>query len=530
MKRLFVTLAFLAFVVKSFAQDLCGTPAITNIENVKKLNSPRNRTSKSFYILKVYFHVIRSTSGAGGVSTSDVTSAYSRLNSDFNSHGIYFSWDGIIDPIDNDTYYNNIPTTNIFYENNHTNGIDIYLYPADPNYSTPIIGLANGVGMSSEFYIVGRVSGIPACTTSTISHEMGHVLNLWHTHHGTYDEGGNDNPCPELVNGNNSSTCGDYIEDTPADPRLSTLNVYNCVYIGYGTDANDQAYNPDVDLIMSYAPKSCRTRFSAKQGERMRESIATLSYLIQTQCQLSITGCSNVCSTESYSIQNFPYGSTVVWSTSNSNLTIVSGQGTGTATFQKNANGACVVTAQVSFGSSTLDLTKDVWAGVPSAPTILGWPNTNMFLANSQYQLYASVNSQAQVLEYQWDVVRGATITSGGNTNSPIFTMNPNGTVRIGVRARNACGWGPYTYLNGGITNDNGQTPINSPGNNIVNIPLPEDGEYEITLWNNNRLIRTVKTTQSSYDVDLNNLPPDLYIIKVAKDGKRIYQLKIFSR
>jgi hypothetical protein len=232
------------------------------------------------------------------------------------------SWDGIIDPIDNDTYYNNIPTTNIFYENNHTNGIDIYLYPADPNYSTPIIGLANGVGMSSEFYIVGRVSGIPACTTSTISHEMGHVLNLWHTHHGTYDEGGNDNPC----------------------------------------------------------------------------------------------------------------------------------------------------------------------------------------------------------------VVRGATITSGGNTNSPIFTMNPNGTVRIGVRARNACGWGPYTYLNGGITNDNGQTPINSPGNNIVNIPLPEDGEYEITLWNNNRLIRTVKTTQSSYDVDLNNLPPDLYIIKVAKDGKRIYQLKIFSR
>lgn len=153
-----------------------------------------------------------------------------------------------------------------------------------------------------------------------------------------------------------------------------------------------------------------------------------------------------------------------------------------------------------------------------------------MFLANSQYQLYASVNSQAQVLEYQWDVVRGATITSGGNTNSPIFTMNPNGTVRIGVRARNACGWGPYTYLNGGITNDNGQTPINSSGNNIVNIPLPEDGEYEITLWNNNRLIRTVKTTQSSYDVDLNNLPPDLYIIKVAKDGKRIYQLKIFSR
>ena len=242
---------------------------------------------------------------------------------------------------------------------------------------------------------------------------------------------------------------------------------------------------------------------------------------------LSISGSNHVCSTATYTISNLISGASVVWSASNSNLSIISGQGTSTATFQKNANGSCVITAQVSFGTSTLNFTKNVWAGTPTAPTILGWPNTNLFLANSQYQLYASVNSQAQVLEYQWVVVRGATITSGGNTDSPIFTMNSSGSVRIGVRARNACGWGPYTYMNGGITNDNGQTPINSPGNNIVNIPLPGEGEYEIMLWNTNRLIRTVKTSQSSYDVDLNGLPSDLYIIKVMKDGQSIYQLKV---
>lgn len=524
MKRLFVTLAFLlAFVVKSFAQDLCGTPAITNIENVKKLNSPRNRISNSFYILKVYFHVISSSSGTGGVSTSDVTSAYSRLNSDFNSHGIYFSWDGMIDPIDNDTYYNNSPDTCIFSVNNHTNGIDIYLYPAFPNYNPQISGKAHGVGMNSEYLVVGNYNGIPTCTTSTISHEMGHVLNLWHTHHGTYNEGGNDNPCPELVNGSNSSTCGDYVEDTPADPRLSTLNVYNCVYTGYGTDANNQAYAPDVDLIMSYAPKSCRTRFSIKQGERMRESIANLSYLIQTQCQLSITGCSNVCSTETYTIQNLPYGTTVVWSANNSKLSIISGQGTGTATFQKNSNGACVITAQVNFGTSTLPFTKNVWAGNPTAPTISGWPSNNQLLPSTSYQLSATGNSDAQILEYQWSVVSGATIISGGNTNNVTFMTNPSGSVKIGVRARNTCGWGSYNYKVGTITN----APINSPGNNIVNIPLPGEGEYEIMLWNTNRLIRTVKTSQLSYDVDLNGLPSDLYIIKVMKDGQSIYQLKV---
>ena len=242
---------------------------------------------------------------------------------------------------------------------------------------------------------------------------------------------------------------------------------------------------------------------------------------------LSISGSSLVCSTATYTLQKLVSGATVVWSTSNSNLSIISGQGTSSATFQKNSNGACVITAQISIGSFTQTVTKNVWAGIPAAPTIIGWPHTNMFLANSQYQLFASTSSLAQASEYQWDVVSGATITSGANTNGPTFTINSSGTVRIGVRARNACGWGPYTYMNGGITNDNGQTPINSPGNNIVNIPLPEEGEYEIMLWNTNRLIRTVKTSQSSYDVDLNDLPSDLYIIKVMKDGQSIYQLKV---
>ena len=241
-----------------------------------------------------------------------------------------------------------------------------------------------------------------------------------------------------------------------------------------------------------------------------------------------IIGDNIICSYEDYYIQNLPNGYTVTWSVSNSNLSIISGQGTGTVTFQRNANGECIIIAQVKMcGTSIKTLSKNVWAGTPTAPSISGWPSTNLFLANSQYQLYANVNSQAQVSEYQWDVVRGATITSGGNTDSPIFTINPSGTVRIGVRAKNACGWGPYTYMNGGITNDNGQTPINSPGNNIVNIPLPGDGEYEVMLWNTNRLIRTVKTSQSSYDVDLNGLPSDLYIIKVMKDGQSIYQLKV---
>ena len=237
MKRLLVIFAsLLFFVLKSFAQDVCGTPAITNIENLKILSSPHKRTANTSYTLWVYFHVIRTTPGTGGVGTLIVDSAYNKLNQDFNSHGIYFNWDGIIDYIDSSAYYFSIPDTSIFHERNHINGIDIYLFPVNPVYLIDYLGETRGVGMNSEFLVVGNDNNTPACMTSTISHEMGHVLNLWHTHHGTYTEGSPTNPgydanqCKELVNGSNSSSCGDYVEDTPADPNLIGEVNDNCVY------------------------------------------------------------------------------------------------------------------------------------------------------------------------------------------------------------------------------------------------------------------------------------------------------------
>lgn len=69
MKKIIVTISLLVvFVFKLFAQDLCGTPSITNIENVKRLSSPQKRSANSNYILTVYFHVIRTSSGTGAYS------------------------------------------------------------------------------------------------------------------------------------------------------------------------------------------------------------------------------------------------------------------------------------------------------------------------------------------------------------------------------------------------------------------------------------------------------------------------------
>ena len=66
-------------------------------------------------------------------------------------------------------------------------------------------------------------------------------------------EVGDANQCAELVDGSNSDTCGDYIEDTPADPHLNfNVNPITCQWLGTGIDANGDNYAPDTRLIMSY--------------------------------------------------------------------------------------------------------------------------------------------------------------------------------------------------------------------------------------------------------------------------------------
>ncbi|MGB0879750.1 MAG: zinc-dependent metalloprotease [Polaribacter sp.] len=245
--------------------------------------------------MKIYFHVVRRSDGSGGQSLASVNQALQILQTDFNPIGISFDWDSSINYIDNTTFYNT-PSRTIFQVDNHTDGIDIYLFDDDTADSG---GLANGVGESSEFYVSGSYenpTNTPMVTSSVISHEMGHVLFLWHTHHGTRYEGGDPNQCKELVDGSNSNSCGDYVIDTPADPYLGfNVNLSNCVWNGSGTDANGDSYNPDTTQIMSYSHPDCMSHFSQGQGVRARNAIATLPFLQQTvvdcgtNCQDNIT-------------------------------------------------------------------------------------------------------------------------------------------------------------------------------------------------------------------------------------------------
>lgn len=372
MKNIIPNLILLLSFNISTGQTFCHTPSESN--NLK-LNSSLQlgSTNSDTYCLKVYFHVIRRSNGTGGQSIARVYEAFNILNQDFNPHNIFFNWNNQIDYIDNDKYYST-PLIEIFNINNHKDGIDIYLF--DDSSSSG--GRANGVGQSSEFWVSGSYWKLPKnslAISHVISHEMGHVLYLWHTHHGTYDEGGNDNPCKELVNGSNSSICGDYVVDTPADPHLQfDVNQTTCEWNSSGTDANGHTYKPDEKNIMSYTDINCMNYFTPKQGLRMRNAISSLPHLEKTVINncIKIKGPSEVCSGDrpTYTLTDVPAGATIKWEFTY----ILSGQGTSNVQIGIfYGTDVRTLTAEVTYQGETSTFTKQISSesvSTPSTPEI----------------------------------------------------------------------------------------------------------------------------------------------------------------
>ncbi len=110
---------------------------------------------------------------------------------------------------------------------------------------------------------------------------MGHFLGLYHPHEDALGDG------KEYVNGSNCSSAGDFLCDTPADPNLLYYTDDNCQYVGTLTDPLGDAYQPDVENIMSYS--GCvETLFSPQQTWRMNYYL--LTYMSDFSCDGSSLG------------------------------------------------------------------------------------------------------------------------------------------------------------------------------------------------------------------------------------------------
>ncbi len=284
----------------------CGTPPI--IPNGLEGVTPNGfQNPEDGYCINICIHVIKKSDGSGGQTSQEIQTALDILRNDYKPYNINF----VLlcqDEIHSDLYYNynsilifdcstnpNILETDcngdgkfdVFSPNANSNAVDIYLFANDKlNF-----GLASNIP-GTALVIGGSAFNTNLASSHILSHEMGHCLGLYHTFHGSACE---PLSCPELVNGSNSASCGDFVGDTPADPKKFSVDQNTCTWNGGGrcggasTDANNNLYSPNEHLFMAYVPPQCMSYHTSGQVARMFNSIANYSPL-----QSTLTSCCSV--------------------------------------------------------------------------------------------------------------------------------------------------------------------------------------------------------------------------------------------
>lgn len=216
-----------------------------------------------------------------------------------------------------------------------------------------------------------------------------------------------------------------------------------------------------------------------------------------TTCNLSISGPTTVCNTNTtFTLNNMPAGYTVSW-TRSSNLAYVSGQGTGTYRVKATSSttsGPGWVQAVVSGPCGDLPpLRRSVSVGPPARPYIRSGSSTQTGGSASYTLSLGEVTTSLQLFFEDppgtasatgWEVVKTGSpqnfdLSQSGNT--VLVTPLQVGTGQFTVRSYNACGESTLARvyltierLGGGI--------IDPPGWPIELSPNPARGEVLVTL------------------------------------------------
>ncbi len=210
--------------------------------------------------IPVYFHVIRDSSGNGGVTTTQINNQLTILNNAYAVCGFNFYLAGT-DYTNNSTWYTcsggscetnmknalrkGTASTLNFYTNNMGSGL--------LGWATFPWGYASAPKMDGVVVLQGSLPGgsaAPYNLGDTGTHEVGHWMGLLHTF-----QGGCTSP-------------GDSVSDTPDEASAA----YGCP-TGRNTCATS-GLDP-ITNFMDYTDDSCMNTFSAGQCSRMQSMWAT---------------------------------------------------------------------------------------------------------------------------------------------------------------------------------------------------------------------------------------------------------------
>jgi len=530
MKKILFIICALFLTSTFFAQEdeFCQTqPSSTHLPELGAIKG-LDYSNYEFYI-KIYVHVLRKvTEPKLGLSTEGVNRQLKTLYDDFDPLGIHFVWNGEINYLENNDYYSN-PGNNaeeILSSANNTDGIDIYFVDdlsSSVARADDIGGSALIVGGFPSANIFGdennqQIPQTPLSWTKVISHEMGHVLYLWHTHHGTFDEE-TGSECPEYVNGSNSGTCGDYIEDTPADPNINrNVSIDTCAYEPDlddeipEYDQNGDEYQPDTTNHMSYSHPNCRVNFTPNQKTRMKNAIWYLPVLHNTillrwsYIRTTSEDC-YVCGIKQFTLySNFnPNLLTVLENTTNINVTYIPIDNlTATITVtnlhptsDEGSSGSFLIGNQIN---SIDNVTQPIWVGLPQAvsdDTLTG--DTEV---SSAVDVIYSINNRLDGIDYYtWSFPEpnelNENLINADNPNvweyrskskySPAVRGNTgNDTGIVTIYGENSCGLGSNGEDNDlcvvNLDDNDGEPDCSTPPQPIYYYPNPANSLLEIDL------------------------------------------------
>ena len=245
----------------------------------------------------------------------------------------------------------------------------------------------------------------------------------------------------------------------------------------------------------------------------------------------------------SYTLKNYYPNATVTWQ-AGSNLTLVSGQGTSTATFKGSGNGKGVVKATVSYDGVSYPIeNSDVWVGPPMAASGIGFiPNDPIIEMPQETPEYLCINKAFSNKNYIYSQITGGDLisnteyqwikkTNNFNLASTTFSKamvvpTAKGDMIIEYTTKNKCGSmaGPIKYIIKATECDLNGNPINSGGGGGVITPPddfipmsrssvePQPTSIRIYSYPTGSLVYQKKNT-ISFDIQSTNLGEGIYIL-----------------
>ena len=210
--------------------------------------------------IPVYFHVIRDSSGNGGVTTTQINNQITVLNNAYAGCGFTFTL-ASVDITNNSTWYT---CTGGSCESNMKNalrkGTATALNFYTNNMGSGLLGWAtfpwNYASAPKMDGVVVLQSSLPGGTAApynlgdTGTHEVGHWMGLYHTFQG------------------NCAEPNDYVSDTPAHSGAT----YGCPV---GSDTCASAGVDPITNFMNYTDDACMNQFTAGQCSRAQSMWTT---------------------------------------------------------------------------------------------------------------------------------------------------------------------------------------------------------------------------------------------------------------